>query len=82
MELDVIELNSFVLRCPSLSLIVGLVVESQFEIRHSSQLTVGIDNSNDLTLDDVVGGSDEHGQLFNNIKEKLILGVLDALRSP
>ena len=35
MELDIIELNSFVFRCSSLSLVVSLVIESQLQIRHS-----------------------------------------------
>ena len=82
MEFDIIELHCLVLWCPPLSLIISLVIETQLQIRHAGKLTVSVDNPNDLTFDDVVGRTDQHGQFFNNIKEKLIFGVFDPLRSP
>lgn len=61
MELNIIEFDSLVLGSSSLGLIVGLIVKTQFKVRHSCELTVSIDDSNDFALDDVVRGANQHG---------------------
>lgn len=82
MEFYIVELHCLVFGCPSLSLIVGFIIEPQLQIRHARKLTIRVDNPNDLTFDDVVRRTDQHRQFFNNIKEKLIFRVFDPLRSP
>jgi hypothetical protein len=81
-EFDIVELNCLVLRCPALGFVVGLVVEPQLEIRHARELAVRVNHPNDFALDDVVGRTDEHGQLLNNIQKELILGVFDTFLPP
>lgn len=81
-ELDVVELHGLVLGGSALGLVVGLVVEAQLEIGHAGQLAVRVDHSDDFGLDDVVGGTDEHGEFLHDVEEELVLGVLDALLAP
>jgi hypothetical protein len=57
-EFDIVEFNSFVLGRPALGLVVGLVVESQLEIRHARELAVRVNYANYLALDDIVGRTD------------------------
>lgn len=81
-ELYVVELHGLVLAGPALRLVVGLVVEAELEVGHPGELAVGVDHPDDLALDDVVGGADEHRQLLHHVQEELVLGVLDALLPP
>lgn len=81
-ELDVVELHGLVLAGPALRLIVGLVVEAELEVGHAGELAVSVDHTDDLALDDVVGGANQHRQLLHHVQEELVLGVLDALLPP
>ena len=45
-------------------------------------MAVGVNHSDDLALDDVVGRTDKHRQFLHYIQEELVLGVLDSLLSP
>lgn len=82
MELYIVEFHSFVLGGSALSFIVSLIIEAQLEIGHSRKLAISIDDTNYLALDDVVGRSNQHGQFLDDIKEKLVFGVLDAFWAP
>jgi len=57
MELDIIELDSFVFGCSALCFVISLIIESQFEIRHARELAISINYPDDLAFDDVVGRS-------------------------
>jgi hypothetical protein len=72
MEFDIVELNRLVLGGAALRLVVSLIVEAQFQVRHARELAIRIDHSDDLALDDVVGGTDEHRQFLYYIEEELI----------
>ena len=54
MELYVVEFNSLVFRCSSLSLVVGFVVKAELEIWHARKLTVCLNIANNFRFDDVV----------------------------
>lgn len=60
MEFDIVELNSFVSRSPSLSFIVSLVVQPKLQIGHSWKLAICVHDSNNFRFDDIVGGTDQH----------------------
>lgn len=53
-ELNVVELNGLAFGGAALCLVVGLVIEPQFEVRHPGQLAVRVHHSDDLRLYDVV----------------------------
>ena len=72
MEFYIVELNCLVLGGAALRLVVSLIVEAQFQVRHARELAIGIDHSDDLALDDVVGGTDQHRQFLYHIQEELI----------
>ncbi len=72
MEFDIVELHRLVLGGAALRLVVSLIVEAQFQVRHARELAIRIDHSDDLALDDVVGGADEHRQFLYYIEEELI----------
>ena len=82
MELDIVEFNGFVSWSSSLGFVISLVVESKFEVRHSWELRVGLDDSNDFAFDDIVWGTNEHIQLFDHIQKEFVFGVLDSFPSP
>jgi hypothetical protein len=82
MELDVIEFDGLAFGGSALGFVVGFIVKSKFKIGHSRKLTVGIDNTDDFRLDDVVGWADEHVEFFDNIEEELIFAVLDSFGAP
>lgn len=82
MELDVVELDGLGLGGPALRVVVCLVVEPQLEVGHPRQLAVALHDADDLGLDDVVVGPDQHRQLLGDVQEELVLGVLDAFGAP
>lgn len=82
MKLNIIELNSLTLGSPTLSLIIGLIIESQFQIRHTGKLTISINNPDNLRLNNIIGGPNQHIKLFDHIQKELILIVFDTFRAP
>ena len=67
MELDIVKFDCFAFWGPALSLVVGLVIESQFKVGHAWELAIGIDNTNNLWLDDVIWRANEHVKFFDYV---------------
>ncbi len=82
MEFNIIKLNSLAFWCSSLSLIISLIIKTEFKIWHTWKLAVCVNNSNNLWLNNVIGWTNEHVELLNNIQEELVFTVFDSFRSP
>lgn len=82
MELDVFHLNKLVAALLARHLEKLLVVQAELKFGHASQGRLHLDGTEDLAAQDGSVGRDEDVQLLDDVKEHLVLGMLDAFRAP
>lgn len=78
MELDVFHFDGLSSRRAAGRFEHDLVVETQAQFRHTTQVALHLDSSEDFTSEHVSVGTDEQVQAFDNVKEDFVLAVADA----
>lgn len=82
MELDILHLNSLASRRAACRLKHDLVVESQSQLGHTTEVAFHLDGTENLTPQHISVGADEEVQAFDNIEEDFVLAVTDTFGSP
>lgn len=81
-KLDILHLHGLASRSAAGSLKHGLVVQSQPQLRHTTQITLHFDSAENLGPQHVPVRRDQQVQRLNHIQEHLVLAVADAFASP
>lgn len=81
-ELDVLHLDGLSSRCATCGLEHDLVVQTQTKFRHTTQITLHLDSTENLRSQHVTRRGHEEVKGLHNIKEDFVLAVPDTLTSP
>lgn len=81
-ELDVFHLDSLAPRSPTRCLEHNLVVQPQAKLRHTTQITLHLNGTQDLGTQHIPSCGYEEVQRFDDIEEDFVLAVADTFASP
>lgn len=82
MEFDILHLHRLASCSATRCLKHNLVVQPQSKLRHSTQIALHLNGTQDLRSQDISGSGDEEIQGFDDIEEDFVLAVADSFASP